>query len=200
MAHYRCTAIGTLPGEQFNFGMHISGTAGDVAGAITAWTNALTAMWTDGTDGIQGLFSASTEIVAGHVAELDPLTGKQIDAAQATLALVGTNANQTLPNEVACVVTLRGAKPTRKERGRFFLPPLAVNQLLAGRFTAAAAARVADGAALAITGLQGAGFPPEIYHPDHTGTAIVEVDVGDVPDAQRRRRDKLVEVRVVVGV
>lgn len=38
---------------------------------------------------------------------------------------------------------------------------------------------------------------PVIYHRDLlTATPITRIDVGDVFDAQRRRRDKLVEVRV----
>ena len=200
MAHYRLTAIGTLPGESFNFGMHVEGTAGDAAGAEAAWSAALTSMWTDVTDGIETLISSTTEIVAGHAAELDPLTGKQIDASQSTLTLVGTNVGQTLPNEVACAVTTRGAKPVRKQRGRFYLPPFAVGELTAGRFATAAMTRVVNAAAILVNSLQAAGFTPEIYHPDHTGSPIVEVDVGDVPDAQRRRRDKLVEVRQSLGV
>lgn len=200
MAHYRATVQGTLPGESFSFGMHLEGGGGDVAGAQTAWHAAIDALWTDATDGIEGLFAAQVSIVGDHVAELDALTGKQIDAAAGTFALAGTNAGQMLPNEVAAAITFRGAAPVRKQRGRAFMPPLAVGELLNGRFTAAACGRLLDGWVLAINQLQGAGFTPEIYHPDHTGTPIVLVDVGDVPDAQRRRRDKLIEVRVSAGV
>lgn len=200
MSHYRATVLGTLPGEQFNFGMHLSGAGGDVTGAQAAWHSAIDALWTDATDGIQGLFATSVSIVGDHVAELDALTGKQIDAAAGTFTLPGTNGTETLPNEVACAVSFHGAKPVRNQRGRSFMPPLAVNQLLNGRFIAAATARLLDGWVLAINQLQGAGFAPEIYHPDHTGTPIVEVLVGNVPDAQRRRRDKLVEVYVSAGV
>jgi len=200
MTTYRLTALGTLPGEVFNFGLHVTGAAGSAGAAQTAWAAALTSAWTDAVDGWNTLFSASVEIVACRASELDPLTGKQIDAAEGVLALVGTNAGQQLPNEVACAVTTRCASITRKNRGRFFLPPPAVGELSGGRFTGAFTSRTANAAAILVNSLQGAAFNPVIHHPDQTTNLITEVDVGDVPDAQRRRRDKLVEVRVSVGV
>ena len=201
MTTYRLTAQGILPGEIFNFGLHVTGAAGSVAAAQAAWSAALTSAWTDAVDGWNVLFSASTEIVVSRASELDPLTGKQIDAAEGVLALVGTNAAQTLPNEVAAAVTTRCASIQRKNRGRFFLPPLAVNEITAGRYTNVAIARMANAAAILVNSLQAAAFNPVVYHhTDKTTTLITSVDVGDVPDAQRRRRDKLVEVRVSVGV
>ena len=200
MAHYRCTALGTLPGEVFNFGIHANGAGGSAIAVGTAWSTALSDLFDDPTVGIAQLFTAQIEIVGFHVAELDALTGKQIDASAGTLALPGSASGETLPNEVACAVTTRGAAPVKKQRGRFFLPPLAVSKMASGRFAATAVTRIANAAALMINDMQGSGFAPEIYHPDHTGTPIVEVDVGDVPDAQRRRRDKQMEVRVSVGV
>lgn len=200
MSTYRLTAQGTLPGEIYTFGIHATGPGGSAAAAQTAWASALTAMWNDGTVGIGVEYSATVETVVCRASELDGLTGKQIDAAEGTLALVGTNAGQQLPNEVACAVTLRTASITRKNRGRFFMPPPAVGLLTSGRFTNTFITRMANAAALMINDLQASGYTPVIKHPDQTTTAITEVDVGDVPDAQRRRRDKLVEVRVSVGV
>jgi hypothetical protein len=201
MVAYRLTAQGTLPGEVFNFGLHVTHAAAAAAAAQSAWNTALTAAWTDGTNGLNALISATTEIVVGRASELDPLTGKQVDAAEGVLALAGTNAGQTLPNEVACAVTYRCAAILRKDRGRSFLPPFAVGELSSGRFTTAACTRAANAMKIALDSLQGAGFTPVVYHPkDKTTTVITTIDVGDVPDAQRRRRDKLVEVRVSVGV
>lgn len=200
MSFYRLTASGTLPGETFAFGLHAEGGGGDSTGAQTAWAAALTTFWTDGTDGAETLFSTDVEILAAHAAELDALTGKQIDAAEGVLALVGTNVNDMLPHEVACAITLRGAAPTRKQRGRFYLPPLANSTTVNGRYSNATITRLADAAKLLLDSLAGAGFVPVIYHPDHTGTTIVTVGCGDVPDSQRRRRNKLVETRVEVAV
>lgn len=200
MALYRLTASGSLPGEQFNWGLHVEGSGGDAAGAATAWQSALTAFWTDATDGAEAVFSTDVEILVAHAAELDPLTGKQIDAAEEALALTGTDAGDMLPHEVALAVTTLGASTNRKDRGRFYLPPPSVAQITNGRIGNTPKTRVANAAAILINSLQGAGFTPVIKHPDMTSTAIVNVKVGDVPDVQRRRRNKLVESYVVVGV
>lgn len=200
MAHYRLTVKGTLPGEEFNFGMHATGTAGDAAGASAALAAAITAAWTDGTDGYQTHFPAAVEIVAAHAAELSDLTGKQVDAFDTNLTLVGTAAAGMLPYQVAVATTTRGAARTRKTQGRFYLPPPAVSEVTAGKLTAAVAQHFAEAAAILVNSLQGAGFNPCILHPDHTDTPIVEVEVGEVFDNQRRRRNKLVEVRHAVGV
>lgn len=200
MAIYRITYTGTLPGESFAFGVHVDGSGGDSTGAQAAAAVAMGDFWNDGTDGIKGLFSTDIEIVGCHAAELDGLTGKQIDAAEGTLALTGTSVADMLPHEVAVAVTLRGAAPVRKNRGRFYLPPPAVSTITNGRLSSATYTLIANGAALFVNTLQGAGFTPVVYHADKTGTPVVLVGCGDVPDSQRRRRNKLIEVRVEVGV
>ena len=200
MSIYRITYSGTLPGETFAFGVHVDGGGGDSTGAEAAAAIAMGDFWNDGTDGIKGLFSTDVEIVAVHAAELDALTGRQTDAAEGTLALTGTAVADMLPHEVAVAVTMRGAAPIRKNRGRFYLPPPSTATITNGRLSTASYTLIANGAALFVNTLQGAGFTPVVYHADKTGTPVVTVGCGDVPDSQRRRRNKLVEVRVEVGV
>lgn len=200
MAHYRLTAKGSLPGESFNFGLHVSGSAGDAGGAAAAFATALTAMWTDATDGLQGHYANEVSIDVAHAAELSDLTGRQVDAADVDTALPGTSGAEMLPHEVAVAVSTRGAAANRKDRGRFYLPPPIVSDVTNGRFGGAVTTRFANAAAILINSLQGAAFTPVILHPDHTDTAITSVSVGDVPDVQRRRRNKLIEVRDIVGV
>lgn len=200
MAIYRLTASGSIPGEQFNWGLHATGSAGDVAGAVTAWAAALTAFWTDGTNGAEVVFSTDVSILVAHAAELSDTTGRQVDAGEAQLALAGTDAGDMLPHEVAVAVTTLGASTNRKDRGRFYLPPPSVAQITNGRLNNTPKTRLANAAAILVNSLQAAGFVPVILHPDFTNTAIVSLKVGDVPDVQRRRRNKLVEVYAVVGV
>jgi hypothetical protein len=200
MAHYRLTAQGTLPGESFNFGLHATGSAGDAAGAAAAWSTALTAMWTDATDGLEGHYSTAVSIDVAHAAELSDLTGRQVDAADVATSLPGTSASQMLPHEVALVVSTRGAAANRKDRGRFYLPPPITTDVTAGLVTGSVVTRFANAAAILINSLQGAAFTPVILHRDFTDTAITEVSVGNVWDVQRRRRNKLIEVRDIVGV
>jgi hypothetical protein len=200
MALYRLTATGSLPGEQFNFGVHVDGGAGDAAGAAAAWSTALTAGWQDITDGMEVVFSTDVVILVAHAAELDPLTGHQVDAASATVSLPGTDSADMLPHECALVVSTHAASERRQNQGRMYLPPPSVAQITDGRLEATPRARVAAAAAIIMNSLQGAAFTPVIKHPDMTSDAITQIKVGDVIDAQRRRRNRLVEVYSIVGV
>lgn len=200
MAHYRLTAKGTLPGEQFNFGVHATGSASDAGGAAAALADALNLMWTDGTDGVEGHYFTGVSIDVAHAAELSDLTGKQVDAVDVGVSLPGTSSGEMLPHEVALCVSTRGAAANRKDRGRFYLPPPIVTDMDAGLVAGAVTTRFANAAAILINSLQGAGFTPVILHPDFTDTTITEVSVGNVWDVQRRRRNKLIEVRASVGV
>lgn len=200
MAIYRLTVKGITPGETFNFGLHATGAAGDAAGAASALATAMTDAWTDVTDGWTAVFTNDISTVAAHAAELDPVTFKQVDAVETTLSLTGTSAGDMLPHECAVAVTTRAASANRRDRGRFFLPPPAVATISNGRLLVAQRDHIAQGAAILINTLQGNAFNPVIFHPDGTSSAIVEVDVGDVLDVQRRRRNKLIEARITVGV
>lgn len=201
MANYRLTAEGTLPGETFNFGLHVEGSAGAAADAAAAWAAALGGAWSDATDGLGVHYTSDVTIVVAHAAELDPLTGRQIDAAEVATDLPGTEATRPmLPHEVAVAITTRGAAANRKDRGRFYLPPPSCVTVVAGLLDTTVRGHFANAAAILLNSLQGAAFTPVILHPDLTTTAIVDVECGNVFDAQRRRRNKLIEVRSTVGV
>jgi hypothetical protein len=200
MAVYRLRAEGTTPGETFTFGLHATGAGGTAADALTAWIAALTAMWTDVTDGIQAQFTADISIVAASAAELDPSSGHQLTRVEDAVTLPGTATGEPLPHEVAVVVSTRTDLATRRGRGRFYLPPLAVSKVDGGRVATTSVTNLLNGAVLLINTLQGGGYAPVIFHPDLTTTAINKVDVGDVFDVQRRRRNKLIEVRQTAGV
>lgn len=200
MANYRLTVKGTVPGEEFNFGIHATGAAGGAAAAVAALVTALTAAWNDATDGWKQVFSTDVSVVAVHAAELAPITQRQVDARETGLVLVGTSAGDMLPHECAVAVTTRGATANRKDRGRFYLPPVAVTVISNGRLILAQRDHIAQGAAILVNQLQGLAFNPVILHPDDTTTLITGVDVGDVIDVQKRRRNKLLEARVTIGV
>lgn len=200
MAIYRLTASGTLPNETFNFGLHVDGSGGDAAGAAHAFNLALTAMWQDVTDGIEVVFPSTVTVLAAHAAELSPTTGKQVDAAQESVSLPGTDAGTMLPHECAVAVSTHAAAANRKDQGRFYLPPPSVAQVTDGLLESTPRARLLAGSVILINDLQGSGFTPVIYHPDGTSDAIVQLRVGNVIDSQRRRRNKLIEAYVSAGV
>lgn len=200
MAVFRLTAKGTLPGETFNFGLHVTGAAGSAAAAASDGAAAFADWWNDVTDGLGALVTADVSVVALHAAELDSVTLKQIDAAEESLALVGTSSGEMLPHECAVAVTTKGAAENRRDRGRFYLPPLSTSTVDGGRVGSATLAKLLNGAAIWFNELQAASYVPVILHPDGTTTAVSRLSVGDVFDVQRRRRNKLLEVRVSTSV
>ena len=137
--------------------------------------------------------SSTTECVT---ASLDPLNGRQVGAINTPLVLAGTNANGELPPQCSTGVSLRTALRTRSGRGRFYLPVYSTNECTAGRVAALAVTQTLAAAHGMMESLITAGLTPIVYHrANHTSSDIVSIDVSDVFDTQRRRRDKLVPVR-----
>ena len=128
--------------------------------------------------------------------EIDPATGKQLTGAEDTRTDAGTSTATCLPFQCAPVVTLRTATLSRAGRGRFYAPSLAVDQVSAGRMLTTARDTLADAAEDLVQGLTSAGGNLVIYHRGSGSTTLVtSLDVGDVIDTQRRRRNKLIESR-----
>lgn len=204
MTIYVLQAQGHLPGEVFSFGVHVDGPPDAVGDALTAWTSALALLWNHDSGAGNTLashISSTVGIDDASAASLDAFTGKQ-DAKEVTAAShPGTSLATTLPHSVAEAVSLRTALATRAGRGRFYLPPLDVDSTSAGRILGAAVTAAANGAAFMCNGLNSAGFQVVVYHRELlTWTNVVRIDVGDVFDDQRRRRNKLVETRTSVNL
>jgi hypothetical protein len=197
---YHHSGSGAIGGETWVINLHTNDLgAGNLAGANTAWTAALNSLWTDtgaGT-GWGPRCNAGTTLTLAKTASLNSLTGKQVAVTQATLALAGTAAGISTPPQCAVTVSLRTALATRAGRGRFYMPPPAVTFVIAGGLLASADRDALSTAAMhALQGLVTAGYIPVVYHRStHSGDNITSVDVGNVFDTQRRRRDKLIEAR-----
>lgn len=201
MTVFRNTAGGSLiNGERFTFSLHTEKAAGDVASAASAWASAIDLLWNglaSPADSIKQLYPAATIVDELVTTELSPTTGRNVAQAISTPALAGTGAGAALPPQTAVCVSLRTALPTRAGRGRFFLPAPIVAESSAGRLGATPQGQILA----AVTGMLGLLsdnlYPGVIYHRDpRTTTALVSVDVGDVFDTIRRRRDKLIEARM----
>ena len=134
--------------------------------------------------------------------------GKAVSQAEASFAATvkGSSANN-MPPQVAVVGTLLTGAPGRSNRGRIYLGGVAAASVTdQGRINAAPQGRYGDGLAglykrLRDKTLQGDVFRPVVVSPT-LGAArkITQVQVGDVYDTQRRRRNKLIETRIVRGV
>lgn len=200
MTIYRCTASGVAFGaDSWTFGLHLSKSAGTIDGAMTAFTAYMDKLWNGNGStvvGISGYYTDHTQVQALVVTALDPVTGKNVEQLQANSTLAGFSTDTELPGEVACCVSLRTALPTRAGRGRFYLPNTVVTTVQAGVFVDSFILDVVEGAQYALDSLVTSTYIPVIYHAStKTGTSITSVDAGNVPDVQRRRRNKLVEAR-----
>lgn len=204
MGTYILVANGHTQGETFTFTLHAFNAAGTVAGAAAAWHTAVGLLWNGvatPADSIKQLVPTTCGIDQSSATELDPLTGKNLGKAITAETLVGTGVGEALPAQCTITVSLRTALFNKSGRGRFSLPPFIVSEMTAGRLGATARGQVNTAAQKMIQSLNGAGYTVCIYHRStRTHDNVTTVDVGDVYDTQRRRRNKLVEARVSLSV
>lgn len=204
MGTYRLVATGHEAGESFTFTMSAFNAAGTVAGAAAAWSTAVRLMWNgvaSPADSIKQLIPTTSGIDISSATEIDPLTGKNLGQVQTAETLVGTDASGPLPPQCSIVVSMRTALFNKSGRGRFYLPTFGVDVLAAGRLPTTARLQTTTAAQKMVQSLNGAGYTVCIYHrTTKTHDNVVSVNVGDVYDTQRRRRDKLIESRLSLSV
>ena len=195
MAVFRHVMLGTTPGEEWSCTLYTTG-SNTLSSAQTAWEAAVTALWTGELDAVVTADVAVTEV---STASIDPATGRQMSRLIDDVSLPGVAAGEMLPFQCASSVSWRTALATRAGRGRIYLPPLAVSTVDTGRLSSAAVTAIV-GAVEAFWGsLDGDGLAPILFgRTTFTQTPITGADVGNVIDTQRRRRNKLIEVRTAV--
>lgn len=200
MANYRGTVKGHLEGgEVFNFTVHFTAVTGQAASMAGDFADAVTLLWSGSNSpagNIEGLYPASIGVDGVVIDELSG-AGTNVSQGTASLSLVGTSIAEALPPQCAVVVSTRTNTPTRSGRGRFFLPSPVVSTVLSQRLDSSAQTDILNGALAMLNHMKGLSWQPAVYHArTATATSIVSIDVGDVFDNQRRRRNKLVETRV----
>lgn len=200
MAIFRHVASGTLPGETFTFTLHTDSTQ-EIDAAQSAWTAAVTALWEGGTPELNTIIADTVSITQTSTALLSGSTGAQVTRRITAVNLQGTSEAEMLPFQVAEVISLRTDLATRSGRGRFYLPPLVTTSMDSGRMAASSQLILLDAASSMMSTLNTAMLEPVVYSRSTlAGTPITSIDVGDVYDTQRRRRDQLVEVRMSEAV
>lgn len=138
MSDYLATVRGVLPnGRAWSTSRHITSGQPE-ATLLTTWQNAWTTAWNLATTGIAVAYTAGTTITQFEVATLGPSLLK-ISKSQATVSLVGTDANSAGAQGTAIIVDWPTAGTLRRQRGRQFLPAPAVDMAVDGVLTGTAA-------------------------------------------------------------
>lgn len=192
MALYRHVASGIYPGESWSFTLHTLSSA-DLPTAQSNWGDALAALWTGALDAEIYTDVSLTEYTT---ASLNTATGAQISRLSDDVTLPGVATGASLPAQCSLAVSWRTATATRAGRGRMYLPAMAVSVMSAGKASAGTITAVVAAVKAMTDVLVGDAMTPVLYSRSaHTTTEITKFDVGNVIDTQRRRRDKLIEVR-----
>jgi hypothetical protein len=109
------------------------------------------------------------------------------------------SAGVSLPYECACAVTLQTDKRGPSGRGRFYLPPFGTSQMTAGGvFDSAAQTNAEHGSLLWLEAIRDATpYDVIVVSPRQLVlNKVTSVNVGKVPDSQRRRRRSQDEARL----
>jgi len=192
------TLEGTTNDGGWSFGVWTTNTGDDAAAALTKFQTAVAAMWASGID---AFISDQIAYTAQKVVTVDQSTGKQITRADGAVTDAGADTGESLPPQVALAVTLRTALATRAGRGRIYLPPFAVSQVVNSRMNATHKGTTLTAVKGMFDTLISDGHTPVLYgRTAHTVTPITTLALGDVFDTQRRRRDAYAETYTSTAV
>lgn len=198
MALYRLRALGTTPGEIFNFSLHVTSSL-STGDAADAWAQALDSAWTGGLD---AYYAPSTVIDTASASLLDQTTGRQQARVDVVTTLAGADATGTpLPPQVAIVVTTVAVLGRAGGLGRFYLPAPTSTAISAGQLSTTALTAISDSMTSLFATLTAASMTTVVYHRPPSPLAgltdtVIQYRLDSVLDTQRRRRDKLVGSQV----
>jgi hypothetical protein len=148
-------------------------------------------------------FNANTVWRSVNVYKVDAL-GKATGQSESAFASnVKGGSGSMVPPQCAIVVTTLTGAPGRSARGRMFLGGLSNNgNDFTGRINPLTRDRLAKGVGGMFTQLRSSGFQADVIRPvvvsptKNDARKITAVQVGDVYDTMRSRRNKLVEARI----
>jgi hypothetical protein len=200
---YRCTATGATPqGETWVTGIWVEKAGGTTALCAASWHTAWDLLWNGAAspaDSILQLMDGNCTTTETIVNEVDGAFRHNIEQVRTGEALNGTSGAENLPPTVAAVVSLRTALPTRRGRGRMYLPPMTVDaEITTGLMDAITTSSISLAAKGMLEVMKTAGYLPVIAHRDIASTTnITSCDVNTVFGTQRRRSNKLVGARTI---
>lgn len=189
-------------GEQADFSYWLSDTSSTLAGSITAVVQFANTVYNtlSANTAFKALYSSTVSFTPPKCSQVDLATGQIISVHPASSSFIGTSISNSLPPQLAVCVSLRTDLSGGRFRGRFYLPAPATTTIAAnGRIVTANVSTFANGMALAFAAAITSSPTSLLVVYSRVGRSVrlvQSLDVGDVMDTQRRRRDKLVEVRV----
>ena len=185
-------------GDGFSYQWHANSIR-DIAtahGAAIVWNQTL---WNGAVagNGYKDHLTALVSMASVKTVQIDVATGKQLALRQTGQVITGTVVGDCLPADVSLVVSLRTTFPQRSGRGRFYLPQPSNAQVTATGRVAADIINDTNASLLAAWAAYNTGVDrPVLYSPTFRLTRdLVSWDIGDLYDTQRRRENKVTEVR-----
>ena len=195
--HKVVTQCGLPSGEIADWSFWLN--ADTMAAAVNFVEAMCTALAADAT--WKAIFPSAVSFGSPKISTIDQATGEVLATSIHGAAYTCTGLGSSLPPQCSIVATLRTDLAGKSDTGRFYLPgPVATNTTSAGRMDTTTTGAVAARLVAAFEAGNGASLGNEVivYSRTHRSiTTVRSIDVGDVIDTQRRRRDKLVENRVV---
>ncbi len=204
MPVYRHRFTGTLAaGDQFSYQWYVNSIRdiGTAHGAAIVWNQTV---WNGATagNGYKDHVTADVAMASVITAEINVANGKQLARRENGQVIAGTVVGSALPADVALVVSLRTDLPQRSGRGRFYMPqPASVNLQGNGRVAADLVNDLMAALTAAWAAYNTGVDRPVIYSPTFRLTRnITSFNVGDLYDTQRRRENKVTEVRTTAAM
>jgi len=204
MTNFRCTIQGLIGGDfEWTNRIHVSGATAESTLA-TDFADAVTALYTTATNGLQNFMSSDVTVTGVLVCTLNS-TMHQTTGTPVSLDIAGTDENASLPWDTAEIITWRTAQRTKWGHGRWFLPPFAEDQIASHVIKSATTAKMKDVFDTFFESFGSAGVSAFLYNdktrkdgtPPYTMTDIINYDISDKPARQRRRVSKIIPTRVV---
>lgn len=205
VAHLRIELFGTVAGgaEHWSAGFSTAPPGGGGLADVAVLSNLASNLFDAdffGAVGINGLFRSSVVFIGARARQLNS-AGVTVAVAEDVLTTptaggAGGGA-ESLPPQVSEVISLRTSSPGARHRGRMYLPPLASNCLTAnGRLDSSVRTTVLNGMKDFFDDWNADANTLPVAVASNAGSfveTVTHIQLGDVFDTQRRRRDRLPE-------
>jgi hypothetical protein len=199
MPDYRLKILGQYTnGRPWSTRFHVTGSATEPA-LSAAFSSALTAMWNGGTPAFSSYFSPEVKIIGTLTSTMSP-TMKQTTGTPTEVFLPGTGTVGSMAYQTSPLISLRTPQMTRSGRGRSYLPPMDVAQIIDDTMVEATQTAVAAGVETFIGAVKATGVQFFLYNeytlkdgtPPFTKTIVNYAEVSSKFATQRRRTRKII--------